>query len=124
MQPLNPFVRAFFASKLPAQCSEPSNFILFFPTTEHLLTHKEHETQTDWTELVNSEEIISSHVVRVSANHGSSLLGKDGPSLRDGKGKAKQFTTLNMKTVIIKDNFIYSNKGIFSLDKVCAWELS
>ncbi|KAL9053463.1 MAG: hypothetical protein Q9162_004766 [Coniocarpon cinnabarinum] len=117
MQPLNPFVKAFFSSKLPAQCSPPSNYILFFPTTEHLLTHKEHETQTDWEELVNSEEIISSHVVRVSSEFGSGPLGKDGSSLRDGKGKAKQFATLNSKTVVVKDNFVYSNKGFKSLNQ-------
>ena len=111
MQPLNPFVRAFFSSKLPAQCADSSTFILFFPTTEHLLTHKELETQTDWNELVNSEEILASHVVRVSAHVGSSVISKDGPNLRDGKGKAKQYTTLNGKSVVVKDNFIYSNKG-------------
>ncbi len=36
---------------------------------------------------------------------------KDGGSFREMRGKAKQFTTVNGRTVIIKDAFVYSNKG-------------
>lgn len=38
--------------------------------------------------------------------------GKDGTSVRDSKGKAKQVTTVNGRTVIIKENSVYSNKGM------------
>lgn len=31
--------------------------------------------------------------------------------MRDNRGKAKQVTTFNGRTVIIKENSIYSNKG-------------
>jgi hypothetical protein len=31
--------------------------------------------------------------------------------MRESRGKAKQFTTINGKTVIIKDAFVYANKG-------------
>lgn len=49
--------------------------------------------------------------MRVPAGPGVPANGKDGPNLRDGRGKAKQFPTMNGKTVVVKDNFIYSNKG-------------
>lgn len=31
--------------------------------------------------------------------------------MRDNRGKAKQVTTFNGRTVIIKENSVYSNKG-------------
>lgn len=31
--------------------------------------------------------------------------------MRESRGKAKQFTTINGRTIIIKDAFVYSNKG-------------
>lgn len=37
--------------------------------------------------------------------------GKDGGSVRDTRGKAKQFMTVNGRTVVVKDTFVYSNKG-------------
>jgi hypothetical protein len=36
---------------------------------------------------------------------------KDTGSFRETRGKAKQFTTANGRTVIVKDAFVYSNKG-------------
>ncbi|KAI9782745.1 MAG: hypothetical protein M1839_004733 [Geoglossum umbratile] len=31
--------------------------------------------------------------------------------MRESRGKAKQFTTVNGRTVVVKDSFVYSNKG-------------
>lgn len=31
--------------------------------------------------------------------------------MRDSRGKAKQFTTINGRTVVVKESFVYSNKG-------------
>jgi hypothetical protein len=33
--------------------------------------------------------------------------------MRENRGKAKQYTTINGRTVVVKDAFVYSNKGRF-----------
>lgn len=38
--------------------------------------------------------------------------------MREIKGRAKQFTTVNGRTVVVKDNFVYSNKGGTTLENV------
>jgi hypothetical protein len=40
---------------------------------------------------------------------------KDVGSFRETRGKAKQYTTANGRTVIVKDAFIYSNKGALGM---------
>ena len=35
--------------------------------------------------------------------------------MRESRGKAKQYTTINGRTVVVKDAYVYSNKGA-SLD--------
>jgi hypothetical protein len=35
--------------------------------------------------------------------------------MRESRGKAKQYTTINGRTVVVKDAFVYSNKGCFSI---------
>lgn len=42
---------------------------------------------------------------------GPANQAKDLGSFRETRGKAKQFTTANGRTVIVKDAFVYSNKG-------------
>ena len=37
---------------------------------------------------------------------------KEVGNARDNRGKAKQFTTLNGRTVVVKESFVYSNKGV------------
>ena len=34
--------------------------------------------------------------------------------MRENRGKAKQYTTINGRTVVVKDAFVYSNKGALS----------
>ena len=74
------------------------------PTTEALLTSFDRESSLPYEELTESEDFLASHVLRVS--------GAVGPGMgRDLKSKAKQYNTLNNHTLIIKESFIYSNKG-------------
>ncbi|KAF2094959.1 hypothetical protein NA57DRAFT_45697 [Rhizodiscina lignyota] len=117
MHPLNPFLRAFFRSTLPPQCSPVQHHVLLIPTTEVLLTSRDRETQALYSDLASSEDFLASHVLRV---HGGvaplTAQGKE-VSFRENRSKAKQFTTLNGRTVIIKDTFIYSNKGFKSLNQ-------
>jgi hypothetical protein len=54
---------------------------------------------------------LASHVLRVPGGVGPNNQVKDAGSFRETRGKAKQFTTANGRTVIVKDAFIYSNKG-------------
>jgi hypothetical protein len=50
-------------------------------------------------------------VLRVPGGVGPNNQVRDASSFRETRGKAKQFTTANGRTVIVKDAFIYSNKG-------------
>ena len=43
---------------------------------------------------------------------GAAAGGKEStPNLREMRGKAKQYNTINGRNVVIKDNVIYTNKG-------------
>ena len=53
-----------------------------------------------------SEDFLASHVLRLTATQ-----QPDGNNVRDSRGKAKQFNTVNGRTVIVKESFVYSNKG-------------
>lgn len=129
MQPLNPFLSAFFKSALPSQCTPVhlhvgnddnvqsivhrliSLQILLVPTTEVLLTSRDRETGALYADLAGSEDFLGSHVLRIPANHAATAGGKDAPNMRENRGKAKQYTTVNGRTVVVKDAYVYSNKG-------------
>ena len=132
MHSLNPFLRAFFKSALPAQCNPVNNHasippcegnladwhgnlpdatanilqILLVPTTECLLTGKDRETNSTFVDLAGSEDFLTSHVLRISEP-----TGPGSNNVRDGRGKAKQFNTVNGRTIVVKESFVYSNKG-------------
>lgn len=53
-----------------------------------------------------SEDFLASHVLRIS---GTPTPGSG--NVRDHKGKAKQYNTINGKTIVVKESFVYSNKG-------------
>ncbi|KAI0802184.1 hypothetical protein GGR55DRAFT_667277 [Xylaria sp. FL0064] len=113
MQPLNPFLAAFFkpGSSLATQCTPVHHYILLVPTTEFLLTSREVETGALLTDVVATDDFLGSHVLRIPSPF-SAVGGKDGVgNLREWRGKAKQYTTLNGRSVVIKDAFVYSNKG-------------
>lgn len=120
MQPLNPYLAAFFKSSLPAQCTPVHHHILLVPSTDVLLSYRETESGTAPGEVIASEDFLASHVLKIPSPAGVAG-GKDGnQNLREVRGKAKQFSTLNGKSVVIKDSFVYSNKGARSLNLALA----
>ncbi|PBP24502.1 VPS9 domain protein [Diplocarpon rosae] len=116
MQPLNPFLGAFFKSAVPSQCTPVHHHILLVPTTEVLLTSRDRESGALYADLAGSEEFLGSHVLRIPANH-ATAGGKDAPNMRESRGKAKQYTTVNGRTVVVKDAHVYSNKGFKTLNQ-------
>ncbi|OCK81068.1 hypothetical protein K432DRAFT_327073 [Lepidopterella palustris CBS 459.81] len=117
MHPLNPFLRAFFRSTLPTQCSPVHHHVLLVPTTEALLNSRDRETHALYADLSVSEDFLASHVLRVPGGVGPNSQIKDGSNFRENRGKAKQYSTANGRTVIIKDAFVYSNKGFKTLNQ-------
>ncbi|PHH68490.1 hypothetical protein CDD82_524 [Ophiocordyceps australis] len=130
MQPLNPFLAAFFKSSVVAQCTPVHHHILLVPITEVLLTHREVDSGTSVADFVSSDDFLTSHVLRIPTPASAAAAAKEkakdkdkdkdkdpaaSQSLRDARGKPKQFTTLNGRNVIIKDSFVYSNKGFKTL---------
>ncbi|KAH6880142.1 hypothetical protein B0T10DRAFT_149100 [Thelonectria olida] len=115
MQPLNPFLAAFFKSSLPAQCTPVRHHILLVPSTDVLLSYRETESGAAPGEVIAGEDFLASHVLKIPGPPGAAP-GKDGnQNLREVRGKAKQFSTLNGKSVVIKDALVYSNKGFKTL---------
>lgn len=87
------------------------------PVTEFLLSHKESETQSPYHDFVGSEEFLGSHVIRIPPESSLQDLGKEATSLRETKGKARQYITVNGRTVIVRDVHVYTNKGFKSLNQ-------
>lgn len=79
-----------------------------------LLTSRDRESGALYSDLAGSEEFLGSHVLRIPALNAATAGGKDAPNMRENRGKAKQYTTINGRTVVVKDAFVYSNKGWFS----------
>ena len=129
MPPLNPFLRAFFRSALPGQCSPIAHHVILCPTTDVLLNAKDRETGTQYADLAATEDFLASHVLRVpgggpsggkdgaSAGSGGGSDGGGGIGSREAKGKARQYSTINGRTVVVKDTFVYSNKGFKTLNQ-------
>ena len=51
-----------------------------------------------------------------------SITSRDYVSATNPDCKAKQYTTANGRTVIVKDAFIYSNKGAHAPRHACKWK--
>ncbi|KAI0142747.1 hypothetical protein GGR57DRAFT_377265 [Xylariaceae sp. FL1272] len=117
MHPLNPFLAAFFkpGSSVATQCTPIHHHILLVPTTESFLTSREIESGLPLSDVVATDEFLASHVLRIPAPPAAG--GKDGVgNLREWRGKAKQYNTLNGRTVVIKDTFVFtSSKGFKNL---------
>lgn len=118
MLPLNPFLAAFFRHGNPiiAQSSPVHHHVLLVPTTEFFLTSRETDSGVSPAELVASEDFLSSHVLKIPSS-AAAAGGKDSGvgNLRELRGKARQYNTLNGRSVVIKDAFVYSNKGFRTL---------
>ncbi|KAF3929295.1 hypothetical protein AA313_de0207730 [Arthrobotrys entomopaga] len=112
--PLNPFLRAFFRSTIPTHCTPVTDYILLVPTTEVLLHSRDRESTQPFTELVQSEEFLSSHVLRAPKDD---VTGTTVAAARENRGKARQYSTSNGRTVIIKDTWVYTNKGFRTLNQ-------
>lgn len=106
--PLNPFLRAFFRSTISNQCTPITDYILLVPTTEALLHSRDRESNQLYTDLVLSEEFLGSHVIRAPRDE---INGAVIAAARENRGKARQYSTSNGRTVIIKDTWVYTNKG-------------
>ncbi|KAK2609074.1 hypothetical protein QQS21_002444 [Conoideocrella luteorostrata] len=117
MQPLNPFLAAFFKSSVATQCTPVSHHILLVPLTDVLLTSRDTDSGAPAVETVASEEFLSSHVLRIPPPNISSGIEDGGHNLREVRGKAKQFPTLNGRSIVIKDSVVYSNKGFKALSQ-------
>ncbi|KAI1386815.1 VPS9 domain-containing protein [Hypoxylon trugodes] len=117
MQPLNPFLAAFFkpGSAIVTQCAPVHHHILLVPTTEFFLTSRETESGLSVSDIVASEDFLGSHVLRIPSP-ATAAGGKDSVgNLREQRGKPRQYSTLNGRSVVIKDAFVYSNKGFKTL---------
>jgi small subunit ribosomal protein S11 len=78
--------------------------------TESLIGSRDRESSLYYSDLVASEEFLGSHALRIPVTSGTTGTKEDS-NVRDSRGKAKQVTTVNGRTVIIKENSVYSNKG-------------
>ncbi|KAK7943706.1 uncharacterized protein PG986_012819 [Apiospora aurea] len=118
MQPLNPFLAAFFRPGNPivGQCSPVHHYIILVPTAEFLLTSRETEAGSPTAEVIASEDFLGSHVLKIPSS-AATAGGKDAGvgNLRELRGKARQYNTVNGRSVVIKDAFVYSNKGFRTL---------
>ncbi|KAG5519488.1 hypothetical protein PMAC_002115 [Pneumocystis sp. 'macacae'] len=87
-----------FADKTLLQDFEVHDIIILAPVAESL-QGIENETDIPWNETI-SNDFIASHILKCSSGLEYGLYGK-----------TKQFTTINGKTVIIKNDFVYTDKG-------------
>jgi len=117
MQPLNPFLSAFSKSPLLAQCSPTQQHVLLVPSTDVLLDSRDAETGAPLSATIASEEFLASHVLRIPAPRSHVAGGKEASqNLRELRGKQKIYNTVNGRSIVIKDSYIYSNKGTFPPD--------
>ncbi|KAI5780152.1 hypothetical protein DFH27DRAFT_584579 [Peziza echinospora] len=115
MPVLNPFLRAFFNSHIASQCVPVEDHILLVPVTEILTNTRDRESGTLYSDLAGQDEFMGSHILRIPGGPTTNLNSTIGS--RESRGKARQFTTFNRRTVVIKDTWIYSNKGFRSLNQ-------
>ncbi len=112
MQPLNPFLAAFCKSPLAAQCQPARLHILLVPCTDVILDSRDTETGAPLVDSIASDEFLGSHVIRLAApKTGGTGPRETGPNLREVRGKTKVYNTINGRSLVIKDNLVYSNKG-------------
>lgn len=106
MPVLNPFLRALFQSSVLGHALPSQNYILLVPTTESLLYAQDSETGKRYADQVDEEDFLGSHILRITPN----ATPKEG-NVRDSRGKAKNYATVNGRSVILKENIVYTNKG-------------
>ena len=112
MPVLNPFLRALFQSSVLGHALPSQNYVLLCPTTESLLYGQDRETNKRYADHVEDEDFLGSHIVRITPTAAT----KEG-NVRDSRSKAKNYSTVNGRTVILKENTVYSNKGFKHLNQ-------
>ncbi|EXJ58746.1 hypothetical protein A1O7_06176 [Cladophialophora yegresii CBS 114405] len=112
MPVLNPFLRALFQSSVLGHALPSQNYVLLVPTTESLLFGQDRETNRRYADQVEDEDFLGSHILRIIPN----AAAKEG-NVRDNRTKAKNYSTVNGRTVIVKENVVYSNKGFKHLNQ-------
>ena len=112
MPVLNPFLRALFQSSVLGHALPSQNYVVLCPTTESLLYGQDRETSKRYAEQVEEEDFLGSHILRIIPT----AVAKEG-NVRDSRGKAKNYSTVNGRTVIVKENTAYSNKGFKHLNQ-------
>ena len=115
MQPLNPFLSAFSKSPILAQCLPPQQHILLVPTADVLLNLRDAETGAPLVASIASDEFLASHVVRIPIPKPAAGGRDAAQNLREMRGKPRVYSTFNGRSLVIKDNAIYTNKGMLSL---------
>ncbi|KAJ9606767.1 hypothetical protein H2200_008776 [Cladophialophora chaetospira] len=112
MPVLNPFLRALFQSSVLGHALPSQNYVVLVPTTESVFYGQDRETNKRYTELVDDEDFLGSHILRISPM----AVVKEG-NVRDSRSKAKNYSTVNGRTIILKENTVYSNKGFKHLNQ-------
>ncbi|KPI43727.1 uncharacterized protein AB675_6443 [Cyphellophora attinorum] len=110
MPVLNPFLRALFQSSVLGHALPAQNYILLVPTTESLIYGLDRETGKRYADQSDDEDFLAAHILRVPPP-----VGKETPNVRDSRGKAKTYSTVNARTVIVKENVVFTNKGFKQL---------
>ncbi|KAK9477625.1 hypothetical protein V1514DRAFT_109534 [Lipomyces japonicus] len=106
IHPLNPFLSCLFnpatsnsrSREIQAALRSPQNYILLVPVTNSLLFTIDQESSLSFTELCSHDEFLASHVIKIGGSTKTI-------------GRARLFWTLNGRSVVIKDDFVYTNKG-------------
>ncbi|KAL8799730.1 MAG: hypothetical protein Q9182_005673 [Xanthomendoza sp. 2 TL-2023] len=70
------------------------------------------ESNALYSDLTSSEDFLASHVIRTD---GAQAPGSG--SVRDSRGKPKQYSTINGRTLVVKESFVYSNKGFKNINQ-------
>jgi hypothetical protein len=76
-----------------------------------LLASRDIETGAPLIDSIATDEFLGSHVVRIAGSKGSAGVEDPVQNLREVRGKAKVYNTINGRSIVIKDNLVYSNKG-------------
>ncbi|KAL1839144.1 hypothetical protein VTJ49DRAFT_1840 [Mycothermus thermophilus] len=116
MQPLNPFLSALSKSSILSQCLPPQQHILLVPTADVLFNARDPDSGAPLLASIASDEFLASHVVRIPIPKGQGSGAKDASgvaaqNLREMRGKPKIYGTINGRSIVIKENSIYTNKG-------------
>lgn len=104
---LNPLLNAVFNHPSPSskvkdivnKISSSSGYTLLIPQTSQLEWNVDKDTALPFRDLCLHDDFIASHIIQVSL------------SSRNNHQRARYYGTLNGRTVIIKDNEIYTHKG-------------